>query len=90
MYLPHAQTAIYDSKVKLFLKRIAGNTHKNSQSASLGELRPILGIFDRTMFSYFSKYQCLPKTVKSFILHLHFFCQYYSVRFLFFLKKGAR
>jgi hypothetical protein len=31
--------------------------------------------------------ECLPKTVKSFILHLHFFYQYYSVRFLSFLKK---
>jgi hypothetical protein len=50
-----------------------------------GNFDPILGIFDRTIFSYFSKYQCLPKTVKSFILHLHFFYQaYYPQYFRFF------
>lgn len=53
---------------------------KTTNRPAWGNFDPILGIFDPTIFSYFSKYQFVPKTVKSFILHLHFFYQYYSVR----------
>jgi hypothetical protein len=60
-------------------KNPRGHGYQTTNRPAWGNFDPILGIFDRTIFSYFSKYQCLPKTVKSFILHLHFFDQYYSV-----------